>query len=68
MTSFFLPLFDNIKEKVTELISEASAKGDPVGFIFMVGGFSESPFLKAQIKTAFENGGNQEEETKEPPI
>ena len=50
MTSFFLPLFNNIKEKVKELIEEASAKGSPVNFIFMVGGFSESPFLKSQIK------------------
>jgi len=29
-------------------------KGFPVNFIFMVGGFSESPFLKAEIKSAFE--------------
>lgn len=29
-------------------------KGSPVNFIFMVGGFSESPFLKSEIKQAFE--------------
>jgi len=58
MTSFFMPLFDKIKDKVKELIDEASEKGDPVGFIFMVGGFSESPFLKAQIKTTFETDGS----------
>jgi len=55
MTSFFMPLFDKIQEKVAELMAAAIAKGDPVGFIFMVGGFSESPFLKATIKKAFEN-------------
>ena len=70
MTSFFTPLFDNITGKVKELMSEASAKGDPVGFIFMVGGFSESPFLKSVIKSNFEAGTNQnqEEETKDPPV
>ena len=29
-----------------------------MNFIFMVGGFSESPFLKAEIKSAFENDEN----------
>lgn len=56
MTSFFKPLFDNIKEKVAEIINAAKEeKACPVNFIFMVGGFSESPFLKAEIKKAFEN-------------
>lgn len=32
----------------------ARDKGAPVNFIFMVGGFSESPFLKAEIKKIFE--------------
>ena len=51
MQSFFRPLFDNIKEKVTEIMTAAKEeKGSPVGFIFMVGGFSESPFLKNEIK------------------
>ena len=37
-----------------ELLVEArEEKGFPVNFIFMVGGFSESPFLKAEIKNAF---------------
>jgi len=55
MNSFFRPLFDQIKQKVHELITEAREdKGSPVNFIFMVGGFSESPFLKSEIKTAFE--------------
>lgn len=50
-------------------MDEAKAKGDPVGFIFMVGGFSESPFLKAVIKSSFESRGhNMEEETKEQPV
>lgn len=56
MNSFFRPLFDQIKQKVHELITEArDDKGFPVTFMFMVGGFSESPFLKAEIKSAFEN-------------
>jgi molecular chaperone DnaK (HSP70) len=58
MTSFFKPLFDNIKSKVKELIGQAEAKVSPVNFIFMVGGFSESPFLKAEIKKNFEEGHN----------
>jgi molecular chaperone DnaK (HSP70) len=55
MTSFFTPLFEKIKEKVAELIEAAVVKGHPVNFIFMVGGFSESPFLKSEIKKTFEN-------------
>ena len=69
MTSFFMPLFDQIKEKVGELMGEAQNKGDPVNFIFMVGGFSESPFLKSVIKNSFEQGtSNMEEETKLDPV
>lgn len=55
MTSFFMPLFDKIKEKVAELMDAAKCKGSPINFIFMVGGFSESPFLKNEIKKTFEN-------------
>jgi hypothetical protein len=47
MASFFQPLFENIKSKVEQLISQVEAKKEVVHFIFMVGGFSESPFLKA---------------------
>lgn len=55
MESFFRPLFEQIKQKVHELVTAARVeKGSPVGFIFMVGGFSESPFLKAEIKKTFE--------------
>ncbi len=61
MTSFFKPLFENIKAKVgsydnqvAELLEQAEAKNEPVSFIFMVGGFSESPFLKAEVKKRFE--------------
>ena len=69
MTSFFMTLFDQIKEKVGELMGEAQNKGDPVNFIFMVGGFSESPFLKSVIKNSFEQGtSNMEEETKIDPV
>jgi molecular chaperone DnaK (HSP70) len=53
MVSFFQPLFDNIKSKVAQLAEQAIKKGSPVNFIFMVGGFSESPFLKAEIKKGF---------------
>lgn len=55
MASFYQPLFDNIKNKVHELLEQAIAKKAPVNFIFMVGGFSESPFLKQEVKKAFEN-------------
>jgi hypothetical protein len=58
MVSFFKPLFENIKAKVRQLVEQAAAKEAPVDFIFMVGGFSESPFLKAEIKKHFEEGKN----------
>lgn len=65
MISLFRPLFDQIKQKVHELITQArEEKGTPVNFIFMVGGFSESPFLKAEIKAAFE----QDDGSGNPPI
>lgn len=54
MASFFEPLFIKIKTKVKELLEKANEKKAPVNYIFMVGGFSESPFLKAEIKKAFE--------------
>lgn len=53
MISFFEPLFANIKQKVTQLAEQAKAKDGAVNFIFMVGGFSESPYLKAEIKKEF---------------
>jgi molecular chaperone DnaK (HSP70) len=56
MITFFKPLFDKIKDKVKSLIEAAEQKVAPVNFIFMVGGFSESPFLKAEIKKNFEDG------------
>ena len=57
MKSFFTDLFEKIVDKVQELIVAANEK-HPTGvdFIFMVGGFSESPFLKSIIKEKFEVG------------
>ncbi|OMJ71901.1 hypothetical protein SteCoe_29784 [Stentor coeruleus] len=55
MGSFFQPLFENIKSKVSQLISQIKSKNEDLKFIFMVGGFSESPFLKNEIKSSFEN-------------
>ena len=55
MSSFYEPLFTNIKNKVKELLEQAKVKKAPVNFMFMVGGFSESPFLKNEIKKNFEN-------------
>ncbi len=55
MRTFFTGLFDKISDKVAELI-EAAEEKHPTGvdFVFMVGGFSESPFLKSVIKDKFE--------------
>jgi len=39
---------------VDQLIKQTEAKNEKVNFIFMVGGFSESPFLKQEIKNKFE--------------
>ena len=47
MASFFDPLIKNIKDKVSDLKGDAAKKGFAVDFIFMVGGFSESPYLKS---------------------
>jgi molecular chaperone DnaK (HSP70) len=53
--SFFQPLFENIMSKVDSLIEQAYNKaGYKPKFIFMVGGFSESPYLKSEIKARFE--------------
>ena len=54
MASFFQTLFENIKNKVEQLIKQVESKKEKVGFIFMVGGFSESPFLKSEIIKRFE--------------
>lgn len=41
------------------MIHSVEAKGEKVNFIFMVGGFSESPFLKLEIIKRFESNGVQ---------
>lgn len=56
MVSFFQPLVENIKSKVEQLLEQAESKvGYTAKFIFMVGGFSESPYLKSEVKKKFEN-------------
>jgi hypothetical protein len=56
MISFFQPLFENIKSKVEQLLEQCQQKvGYKAKFIFMVGGFSESPYLKSVIKSRFES-------------
>ena len=57
MMSFFHPLFEKIETKVAELLQDAENLKSPVNFIFMVGGFSESPYLKTHIKNKFESDG-----------
>ncbi len=59
MVSFFQTLFENIKNKVEQLIEQVHEKEEKVDFIFMVGGFSESPFLKSQILGKFDKDGIQ---------
>lgn len=54
LMSFFLPLIENIKSKVANLIEAIEAKKEKLNLIFMVGGFSESPFLKEEIKNRFQ--------------
>ena len=54
MKSFFHPLFEKIEAKVKDLLQDAHNLKSPVNFMFMVGGFSESPYLKAHIKSKFE--------------
>jgi molecular chaperone DnaK (HSP70) len=57
MMSFFHPLFEKIEAKVAELCEDADKLNSPIEYIFMVGGFSESPYLKQHIKTKFEKAG-----------
>ncbi|CAD8162704.1 unnamed protein product [Paramecium octaurelia] len=59
MASFFQTLFENIKNKVAQLLQQVEQKKEKVNFIFMVGGFSESPFLKSEIIKRFENNAIQ---------
>ena len=53
MASFFQTLFENIKNKVEQLIGQVESKGEKLNFIFLVGGFSESPYLKSEILKKF---------------
>lgn len=55
MASFFQTLFENIKNKVEQLVGQVEGKGEKLNFIFLVGGFSESPYLKAEILRKFES-------------
>jgi hypothetical protein len=68
MKSFFEPLFNKIQAKVGELLQEAEKKGSAVNFIFMVGGFSESPYLKAHINNNFETNSLQILVPKRPQV
>jgi activator of 2-hydroxyglutaryl-CoA dehydratase len=53
---------------VAELLNDADKLGSPVDFIFMVGGFSESPYLKNHIKSKFEIDGRQILVPKRPQV
>ena len=56
MISFFEPLINKIINKVKELLEETKKKaGYYPKFIFLVGGFGESPFLRQKIKKEFES-------------
>ncbi len=56
MMSFFDPLVDKIIIKVKELLEETKKKaGYYPKFIFLVGGFGESPYLRQKIKKEFES-------------
>ena len=56
MISFFEPLINKIINKVKELLEETKKKaGYYPKFIFLVGGFGESPYLRQKIKKEFES-------------
>jgi molecular chaperone DnaK (HSP70) len=56
MISFFEPLINRIINKVKELLEETKQKaGYYPKFIFLVGGFGESPYLRQKIKKEFES-------------
>ena len=56
MISFFEPLINKIINKVKELLDETKKKaGYYPKFIFLVGGFGESPYLRQKIKKEFES-------------
>ena len=56
MISFFDPLVNKIIDKVKELLEETKQKaGYYPKFIFLVGGFGESPYLRQKIKKEFES-------------
>ena len=56
MQSFFDPLINKIITKVKELLEETKNKiGYYPKFIFLVGGFGESPYLRQKLKKEFES-------------
>ena len=56
MISFFEPLINKIINKVRDLLEETKKKaGYYPKFIFLVGGFGESPYLRQKIKKNFES-------------
>ena len=56
MISFLGPLVNNIISKVKELLEETKKRaGYYPKFIFLVGGFGESPYLRRKIKKEFES-------------
>ena len=56
MISFFETLVNKIINKVKELLEETKQKaGYYPKFIFLVGGFGESPYLRQKIKKEFES-------------
>jgi hypothetical protein len=57
VASFFVPLLQNIKAKLSQLIEVAEGKNERVDFMFLVGGFSESLFLRNVIMKSFEPKG-----------
>ena len=65
MLSFFKPLVEKIQAKVHELLEQTKKKeGYSAKFIFMVGGFSESPYLKSEIKKKISKSRNNSFNTK----
>jgi hypothetical protein len=51
MNRLFQPTLDNIKQAVTDVLNQPSVRG--LKYIFLVGGFAESPMLQLEIRNAF---------------
>ena len=65
MQKLFEPTLDNIVRVIKEIFANEENSVGTVEYIFLVGGFAESPLLQKHIRDAFTcpEGGEQQQST-----